>query len=150
MQFRAYIVFPRPQSTKQSAQIVCMTLKMASSCWILMSQELTRLSCWNSEAKCPWRNWGTWTWAWAKGEDRDGFEVECGAWTCSGWHQGVWGRWLERAAETGQGIVRMRAGNGEILKEKKRSLSRQTFRAWFLQVIFRDSCIATGIVGHWR
>lgn len=39
----------------------------------------------------------------------------------------------QQAAETGQGIMRMRAGNGEILKEKKRFLSRQTLELDFFQ-----------------
>ena len=35
-----------------------------------------------------------------------------------------------------------------ILEKQNRSLSRQTYIASFLQVTFRDSCIATCSVGH--
>jgi hypothetical protein len=47
----------------------------------------------------------------------------------------------QRAATTGQGIVRMLAGCEEILNVK-RSVPAD-FSASFLQVIFRDSSIAT-------
>ena len=50
----------------------------------------------------------------------------------------------QRAATTGQGIVRMLVYCEESLKEKKRSVSLD-FSVSFLQVIFRDSCITTCI-----
>ena len=53
----------------------------------------------------------------------------------------------QRAATTGQVIVRMLVYCEESLKEKKRSVSLD-FSVSFLQVIFRDSCIATCIAGH--
>ena len=53
----------------------------------------------------------------------------------------------QRAATTGQGIVRMLACCEEILNVKKRSVLPD-FSVSFLQVIFRDSCIATCIAGH--
>ena len=49
----------------------------------------------------------------------------------------------QRPATNRQGIVRMLAWFEEILEKKNESLSRQTYVASFLQVTFRDSCIAT-------
>ena len=119
-------------------------LKRSLSCWPTMSRILS--CCPNLEAKCPWRCWGPWTWA--KGEDHDGFEVDWGAWTDWSWSQGVWGCWVQEAASTGQGIMRMRSGWGVIWR-RRRGLCPPDFSAWFAHVILMDSHITTCTAGEW-
>ena len=77
-----------------------------------------------------------------------------GPWRFGSWSIGL--DWLKVASGcprkmTGQGIVRILACFEEFRREKKRSISPD-FSNLFLQVIIRDSCIATCIVGHriWR
>jgi hypothetical protein len=114
-------------------------LKRFPSCWPTMSRILCR--CPNSEAKRPWRWWGTWTWA--KGEDCDGFEVDWGAWTDWSWRQGVWG-WRVEGAASGINWTRNcedACWLGCDLKEKKRSLSAR------LQGLI-CSCRPQGLVHH--
>jgi hypothetical protein len=55
----------------------------------------------------------------------------------------------QQTATTGQGIMRMLIFCDEILKEKKGSLSCQSSELGFF-VIFKDLCITTYVVGHWR
>ena len=55
----------------------------------------------------------------------------------------------QRAAITRQGIMRMLTGYEEILKEKK-FFGSPDFSDEFHCVIFRDLCISTYAVGHWR
>jgi hypothetical protein len=98
-----------------------MMLKRSSTCWPTVSRILC--CCPNFEAKRLWKCWGPC--AWAKGEDREGFEVDWGAWTDWSWRQGVWGRWVQEAASD----INQTRNNEDAcwlrgdLKEKKRSLS---------------------------
>jgi hypothetical protein len=55
----------------------------------------------------------------------------------------------QRAAITRQGIMRMLTCYEEILKEKK-FFGSPDFSDEFLCVIFRDLCINTYAVRHWR
>jgi hypothetical protein len=56
----------------------------------------------------------------------------------------------QRTSRNRQGIVRILACCEEIEKEKKGHLTRQISVPGFFIVIFRNSCIATSIFGHWR
>jgi len=99
-------------------------LKMSSSCWtpVISSSQSTVLLKFRTRAplkklrnlslslrRGPWRFWR------ALRASID--------WS---WREGVWRDWLDRAATTGQVLVRMLAWCEEVLKEKKRSLSRHS------------------------
>lgn len=132
---------PNPiDCTKPSTQIRSTMPKKYSSCRTTM----VRISCFTillEFGRRPWRSRGAWAWR----EDLDGFEVDGGTWTDWSWQHG---RCLEEEASTSSctGTCEDACWRRTDSEGQERVFLSPEFSAWFLQVIFRDSCIIIIII----
>ena len=130
--FRTHVVFPQTQYKKRNAQILYYE---ADDVLELLNSNV-RPHCWNPEAKRLWRSWETSDW----GEDLDSWLVAL--------------RYLRTVIRGSREQQQLdMESKGCLLAIKKFWMRRHSCPArhiWFLQVIFRDSRIATSTAGQCR